>query len=101
VVEIHTDEELTGTGEVDTNPWVAQATIHSNGTHALGLGLEDLLLAENPLHVEALWDKMYAGSLMTGSGRCANWSRTTSSSWKPLLPLMISTGLPISTIIRR
>jgi L-alanine-DL-glutamate epimerase-like enolase superfamily enzyme len=29
VVEIHTDEGLTGTGEVDTNPWVAQAMIHA------------------------------------------------------------------------
>jgi L-alanine-DL-glutamate epimerase-like enolase superfamily enzyme len=33
-----------------------------------------MLLGENPLHVEALWDKMYAGSLMTGRrglGICA------------------------------
>jgi len=74
VVEIHTDEGLTGIGEVDTNPWVAQAMIHAKGTHALGLGLEETLLGEDPLHVEALWDKMYTGSLMTGRrglGICA------------------------------
>ncbi len=74
VVLIHTDEGITGIGEVDTNPWVAQAMIHARGTHVLGLGLEEMLLGEDPLDTEALWDKMYTGSLMTarrGLGICA------------------------------
>ena len=74
VVLIHTDEGITGIGEVDTNPWVAQAMIHARGTHVLGLGLEEMLLGEDPLHAEALWDKMYTGSFMTGRrglGICA------------------------------
>jgi L-alanine-DL-glutamate epimerase-like enolase superfamily enzyme len=74
VVLVQTDEGITGIGEVDTNPWVAQAMIHARGTHVLGLGLEEMLLGEDPLHPEALWDKMYAGSLMTGRrglGICA------------------------------
>jgi L-alanine-DL-glutamate epimerase-like enolase superfamily enzyme len=74
VVLIHTDEGITGIGEVDTNPWVAQAMIHARGTHVLGLGLEEMLLGEDPLHPEALWDKMYTGSFMTGRrglGICA------------------------------
>jgi L-alanine-DL-glutamate epimerase-like enolase superfamily enzyme len=74
VVLIHTDEGITGIGEVDTNPWVAQAMIHARGTHVLGLGLEEMLLGEDPLQPEALWDKMYTGSFMTGRrglGICA------------------------------
>ena len=74
VVLVHTDEGITGIGEVDTNPWVVQAMIHARGTHVLGLGLEEMLLGEDPLHPEALWDKMYTGSFMTGRrglGICA------------------------------
>ena len=74
VVLVHTDEGITGIGEVDTNPWVAQSMIHARGTHVLGLGLEEMLLGEDPLNPEALWDKMYTGSFMTGRrglGICA------------------------------
>lgn len=74
VVLIHTDEGITGIGEVDTNPWVAQAMIHAPGTHSLGLSLEAMLIGEDPLNPEALWDKLYTGSLMTGRrglGICA------------------------------
>jgi L-alanine-DL-glutamate epimerase-like enolase superfamily enzyme len=73
-VLVHTDEGITGIGEVDTNPWVAQAMIHARGTHVLGLGLEEMLLGEDPMQPEALWDKLYTGSLMTGRrglGICA------------------------------
>ncbi|HXI44515.1 MAG TPA: mandelate racemase/muconate lactonizing enzyme family protein [Bryobacteraceae bacterium] len=74
VVLVHTDEGITGIGEVDTNPWVAEAMIHARGTHVLGLGLEEMLLGEDPLRPEALWEKMYTGSFMTGRrglGICA------------------------------
>lgn len=74
VVLVHTDEGITGIGEVDTNPWVVQAMIHARGTHVLGLGLEEMLIGEDPLHPEALWEKMYTGSFMTGRrglGICA------------------------------
>src|SRR4029078_2383863 len=74
VVLIHTDEGITGIGEVDTNPWVAQAMIHARGTHSLGLGLEEMLIGADPLNPEALWDKLYEGSFMTGRrglGICA------------------------------
>lgn len=74
VVVVHTDEGITGIGEVDTNPWVAQAMIHARGTHVLGLGLEEMLLCQDPLQPEALWDRLYTGSFMTGRrglGICA------------------------------
>lgn len=74
VVLMQTDAGITGIGEVDTNPWVAQAMIHARGTHVLGLGLEEMLIGQDPLNVEALWDRMYTGSFMTGRrglGICA------------------------------
>ena len=66
VVEIHTDEGLVGIGETDTNPWVARECIRAPGTHCMGLGLEEMLLGENPLEPERVWNKLYSGSKMTG-----------------------------------
>ncbi len=66
VVEVHTDEGITGIGEVDTNPWVARAMIHARGTHILGLGLEEMLIGQDPLQPEALWEKLFIGSYMSG-----------------------------------
>lgn len=74
VVMIHTDEGITGVGEVDTNPWCVQALIKSPGTHNISRGLEEILIGSDPLDVEALWEKMYVGSLMSGrrgAGICA------------------------------
>src|SRR3972149_6807867 len=74
VVIVHTDEGITGIGEVDTNPWVARAMIEARGTHCVGLGLKEMLIGENPLMPETLWEKMYIGSMMTGRrglGICA------------------------------
>lgn len=74
VVRIHTDEGLVGIGEVDTNPWVAKAMIEAPGTHIMGLGLKELLIGEDPLQIEALWEKMYVFTAMTGRrglGICA------------------------------
>jgi L-alanine-DL-glutamate epimerase-like enolase superfamily enzyme len=66
VVEIHTDEGLTGIGESDVNPWIAQACIEAPGTHTMGLGLSQMLIGENPLEIESLWEKLYVGSAMNG-----------------------------------
>jgi L-alanine-DL-glutamate epimerase-like enolase superfamily enzyme len=66
VVEIHTDEGITGIGETDTNPWVAQSCIQARGTHVMGLGLEEMLLGADALQPEAIWRKLYSGSKMTG-----------------------------------
>jgi L-alanine-DL-glutamate epimerase-like enolase superfamily enzyme len=74
VVRIHTDEGLVGIGEVDTNPWVAKAMIEAPGTHIMSLGIKELLIGEDPLQIEALWEKMYVFTAMTGRrgvGICA------------------------------
>lgn len=66
VVEIHTDEGLVGVGETDTNPWVARECIRAKGTHCMALGLEEMLIGSDPMQPEALWQRMYSGSKMTG-----------------------------------
>jgi L-alanine-DL-glutamate epimerase-like enolase superfamily enzyme len=66
VVEIHTDEGISGIGETDVNPWIARACIEAPGTHNMGLGLSEMLIGEDPLEVEALWEKLYVGSAMNG-----------------------------------
>ena len=66
VVEIHTDEGISGIGESDVNPWIARACIEAPSTHTMGLGLEDMLLGEDPRNVEQLWQKLYTGSAMNG-----------------------------------
>ena len=41
VLEIRTDEGLSGIGESDLNPWIARECIEAPGTHtAPGLGVE-------------------------------------------------------------
>lgn len=66
VIEIHTDEGITGIGETDTNPWIARECIRARGTHVMGLGLEEMLLGADPLEPEAIWHRLYTGSKMTG-----------------------------------
>jgi L-alanine-DL-glutamate epimerase-like enolase superfamily enzyme len=66
VVEIHTDDGVTGIGETDVNPWIARACIEAPGTHTMGLGLQQMLIGQNPLEIESLWDKLYVGSAMNG-----------------------------------
>ena len=66
VVRVHTDEGITGIGESDVNPWIARACIEAPSTHTMGLGLKDMLIGENPLDTERLWEKLYVGSCMNG-----------------------------------
>jgi L-alanine-DL-glutamate epimerase-like enolase superfamily enzyme len=66
VVEVHTDEGITGVGETDTNPWVARECVRARGTHCMGRGLQEMLLGADPLHPEVIWETLYRGSKMTG-----------------------------------
>src|SRR5262245_62992482 len=66
VVFVHTDEGISGIGETDVNPWIAKACIEAPSTHTMGLGLKDMLLGENPLEPERIWEKLYTGSAMNG-----------------------------------
>lgn len=66
VVEIHTDEGVSGIGESDVNPWIARACIEAPSTHSMGMGLKDMLIGEDPLDPDRIWTKLYEGSAMNG-----------------------------------
>jgi L-alanine-DL-glutamate epimerase-like enolase superfamily enzyme len=74
VVRVHTDEGITGIGEVDSNPWVVKTLIEAPGSHIMALGLTELLVGQDPTQPQAIWDRLYTFSAMTGrrgAGICA------------------------------
>ena len=60
VVRVHTDEGISGIGQAESPSLVIEAILRCDG------GLEELLHGENPLHVERLWQKMYAATGLFG-----------------------------------
>ena len=66
VVEIDTDEGVTGVGETDLNAWIARACIDAPGTHTMDRGLRPLLIGRDAADVEAIWQDLYVGTCMTG-----------------------------------
>jgi L-rhamnonate dehydratase len=66
VILVHTDEGLTGIGEVDSAPEAVRALVDAPGSHAIANSLRHLLVGEDPLDVERLWHKMYRGLIYIG-----------------------------------
>jgi L-alanine-DL-glutamate epimerase-like enolase superfamily enzyme len=66
VVEVHTDEGVTGIGETDLNAWVARECIEAPGMHTMDLGLGQTVIGMDPLDPVKVWDKLYVGTAMTG-----------------------------------
>ena len=59
VVLIHTDEGLTGIGEVTSQSYVCKACFDAPRSAQRRHGLTSILVGEDPADVERLWDKMY------------------------------------------
>lgn len=59
VVKIHTDEGITGVGEVTSQSYVCKACFDAPRSAARRHGLTSILLGEDPRDVERLWQKMY------------------------------------------
>jgi L-rhamnonate dehydratase len=66
IVKIHTDEGITGIGEVDSSPLAAQGAILGPYSHTVTSGLKHLLMGEDPFKTEYIWDKMYRGNIYAG-----------------------------------
>ena len=66
IVRVHTDEGITGIGEVDSIPLVAKAVIEAPASHKIASGLRSLLVGEDPLAIRRLWDRMYDGTIYFG-----------------------------------
>ncbi|MBI4530028.1 MAG: mandelate racemase/muconate lactonizing enzyme family protein, partial [Candidatus Latescibacteria bacterium] len=63
---VYTDEGIVGIGEVDSSPQVAKAIIEAPLSHKICCGLAELIIGEDPVNVEYLWNKMYQGSIFFG-----------------------------------
>jgi L-alanine-DL-glutamate epimerase-like enolase superfamily enzyme len=57
---------LEGLGEADSSPEMVQAVIDAPFSHPIATGLRELLLGENPLETERLWQKMYRRTMYCG-----------------------------------
>jgi L-alanine-DL-glutamate epimerase-like enolase superfamily enzyme len=59
LVQIHTDEGLSGISEVDSVPSVIRAIIEAPASHLHAMGLKHALLGQDPADIGALWERMY------------------------------------------
>src|SRR4029077_3080623 len=66
LVRIKTDSGLEGIGEADSQPEVVKAIIDAPFSHNIACGLRQLLIGENPLETERLWQKMYRRTMYFG-----------------------------------
>ena len=99
IIKVSTDEGLTGWADVETLGPAAVAIIAGQGMAILGFKtLGELLVGENPLETDRLWDKLYIGSAYYGrrgiAMQCisaidnALWSIRAQSAGKPLATLL-------------
>jgi L-rhamnonate dehydratase len=58
LVRVVTDSGLEGIGEADASPEVVKAIVDAPFSHNIACGLREILLGENPLEIERLWQKM-------------------------------------------
>ena len=59
VIEVETDEGITGIGEADSSPRVVEAIIDAPVSHDKSAGLREVVLGRDPFDVEVLWNEMY------------------------------------------
>ena len=66
LVRVRTDTGLEGIGEADSSPEVVKAIIDAPFSHNIASGLRSILLGENPLEHERLWQKMLRRTMYFG-----------------------------------
>jgi L-rhamnonate dehydratase len=66
IVRVRTDTGLEGIGEADSSPEMVKAAIDAPFSHNIMMGLRYLLVGENPLETERLWQKMYRKTMYSG-----------------------------------
>ena len=67
LLKVTTDEGIVGWSDIETAPHVAMSVIHAPKTGSgLFEGLRELVIGEDQLEVERLWDKIYRGMIYYG-----------------------------------
>jgi L-rhamnonate dehydratase len=71
LVRVHTDEGVVGVGEADTSPYVARTIVEMPASHSIARGVRELLVGEDPLQVDRLWQLLFHGTDHYGRGGAA------------------------------
>src|SRR5438309_1329840 len=66
LVKVTTDAGVTGIGEVDSSPMAVKGAIDGPFSHTTTTGLKHVVLGEDPLETEYLWQKMYRLNIYSG-----------------------------------
>ncbi|MBI5877904.1 MAG: mandelate racemase/muconate lactonizing enzyme family protein [Chloroflexi bacterium] len=66
IVRVHTDEGIIGVGEADSMPLAVKAIVEAWSSWPRSQGLRNVLVGEDPLNVEMLWQKMQTATLWLG-----------------------------------
>jgi L-alanine-DL-glutamate epimerase-like enolase superfamily enzyme len=66
IVRVLTNSGLEGIGEADSQPEVVKAVIDAPFSHNIACGLREILLGENPLEIERIWQKMHRQTMYFG-----------------------------------
>jgi L-alanine-DL-glutamate epimerase-like enolase superfamily enzyme len=66
LVRVQTDTGIEGIGEADSSPEMVKACIDAPFSHNIATGLRTLLVGENPLETERLWQRMYRATMYCG-----------------------------------
>lgn len=59
IVEVETDEGVTGVGEADSSPRVVEAIVEAPVSHDKSAGIKTVVVGRDPFDVEVLWNEMY------------------------------------------
>lgn len=63
VIRITADNGMYGLGETDAPPNAIAALLETPTAHIWSRSVRDILLGQNPLEVEKLWDQLYEGTI--------------------------------------
>jgi len=63
VIRVTASDGTFGLGETDAPPNAIAALLETPSAHIWSQGIRDLLIGEDPLDVERLWDKVYEGTI--------------------------------------
>jgi L-alanine-DL-glutamate epimerase-like enolase superfamily enzyme len=66
LVRIHTDEGLVGIGEADSSPYLVRTAIEMPSSHAIARGVAEVLVGEDPLQIDRLWQLLFEATSYYG-----------------------------------
>jgi L-alanine-DL-glutamate epimerase-like enolase superfamily enzyme len=66
IIEVETDEGITGYGEVDTAPYVGKAVVEAYMSHGTCYGLKQVVTGNDPFDYEQIWNDMWAKTYYYG-----------------------------------